>query len=435
MLNHRPVFRLAIPMLLSSITVPLFGLVDTAVLGHLDNAKYLAAVAIGTSVVSFVLWSLGFLRMGTTSMGAQQMGRQDFHGLKLLIWQSLVLALLLGLLLMALAPLLTPLAVALMQSGTKLAPLSQEYINIRLLGAPAALGVYAIVGWFIGLQTTRPVLYIAIFANAINIAFDLLFVIGFGWNSAGAALASVIADYSGFGLGLCMVWRHYRRFPKTQAIKPLLFSWPRYRQLLTVNRQLFVRTLFLLGSLSFFTAQGARFGEVTLAANAILMQLVYLTSYGLDGFAHATEALIGKAIGSRNKVAFQSACLTAGLWSGIVAIAFSLGFWLFKPALMALFSNNPEVNALVELYYPWLLALPLVSASAYLLDGVFIGASKTGDMQLSVIMAVLLVFLPVWGLSQGWGNHGLWLAFTCFNGARGLFLGLAFYYRHKTAWQ
>jgi len=434
MLPHKTVFKLAIPMLISSISVPLFGLVDTAILGHLDSPRYLAAVAIGSSIISFLLWGLGFLRMGTTSLTARRLGENNTLELKLLINQSLLIGAGLGLLLLLLSPWLVPFAVSLMLNSETLGPLSQEYIHIRLLSAPASLMNYAIIGWFIGLQNTRIPLLMALLSNGVNILLDVLLVLVLDLQVAGAAWASVAADFSGFGLGVFFILRHYRALGNTAKVLPYLQQWRNYGELFRVNRHLLVRTLALLASLSFFTAQGARFGEMTLAANAILMQLVHLCSYALDGFAHATEALVGKAYGSRKPKQFIIACKTTALWSIIVATVMVTGFHLLQIPLSRLFTNDAQVLMLVEAYYPWVLVLPIVSASCYFFDGVFIGAGKTRDMQFTMLAATFLVFLPAWWLSQSWGNHGLWLAFCAFNGARGLLLGLAFLYRHPNRW-
>lgn len=418
-------------MLLSGISIPLFGLVDTAILGHLEDPIYLASVALGASVVNFLLWGLGFLRMGTTSLAARRYGQQQFQALNLLLGQALLLSLLLGLLLLLLSPWLIPAAVELMQAETKLGPLSEEYIGIRLLAAPASLMLYAIIGWFIGLHNTRVPLYLALLINGVNIALDYWFIIGLDMASRGAAWASVGGELCGLALGLHLVWRQLgRRLPNLSG----LLQWRAYAELLRVNRHLFVRTLVLLGTLSFFTAMGARQGADILAANAILLQLVHLCAYALDGFAHATEAMAGRAYGRAKLDEFYLALKASGLWSLLVAAALVVAFYLAREPLIALFSDQQSLNDTVRRYYLWVIALPLASASCYYLDGVFIGAGLSRDMQITMILACTLVFLPLWWLCQPLGNHGLWLAFCAFNGARGLFLGLQFFRHHQRGW-
>lgn len=434
-LAHRKVFNLAIPMLLSSISVPLFGLVDTAILGHLDTPDYLAAVAVGASVVSFLLWAFGFLRMGTTSLAARAFGANELDKLKLLLGQSLVLALGIGLLIVLLSPLLVPLAVNLMQSDQALGDLSKEYIHIRLLAAPAVLLSYGIIGWFIGLQNTRVPLYMAISANAVNIVGDVILVLWLDMGSRGAAIASLFGDLTNLSIGLYFCIRQLQQhFPAGGFTLAALAQAGPYKELLQVNKHLFVRTLILLGSLSFFTAQGAAQGPLILAANAILLQLVHLASYALDGFAHATEALVGKAVGQKSPELFKQACLSTGFWSVLVSLFISALFYLAQSPLIALFSDDTMLRQQVAIYYPWVLLLPIVSATCYFLDGVFIGTAHTFDMEITMILSSFAVFLPLWWLSQGYANHGLWLSFCAFNGARGFFLALMFCYRQRNNW-
>jgi MATE family multidrug resistance protein len=268
-------------------------------------------------------------------------------------------------------------------------------------------------------------LYITVFTNSINIALDLLLVIGLDMKSDGAAIATLIAEYSGCGLGLIMI---RQLLANTQGKLPgqRLWRWQEYQQLLLVNRHLFVRTLLLLASFAFFTAQGASQGTVILSANAIMMNFLLLTSFGLDGFAHAAEALIGKAVGNRDLRQFKATCFYCCIWSLLTALVFSLLFLLAGDHLIQLLTSLPEVRLQAARYLPWLIALPLIAVWSYLLDGIFIGATQTRAMQNTMLAAVLLVYLPCWYLSQPLGNHGLWLAFVCFNAARGVALTYCF---------
>lgn len=423
-------------MLLSSISVPLFGLVDTAILGHLDTPDYLAAVAVGAAVVSFLLWAFGFLRMGTTSLAARAFGAKRYDALRLLLAQSCVLAVAIGTVIILLSPMLVPLAVQLMQGDQALGALSEEYIKIRLIGAPAVLLAYAIIGWFIGLQNTRVPLYMALCANGVNIMGDVILVIGFDMGSKGAAIASLIADHCHLALGAFFVVQQLqqREFSANSFQPSLLWQLSPYKELLNVNKHLFVRTLVLLLSLSFFTAQGAAQGALILAANAILLQLVHLASYALDGFAHATEALVGEAVGQRNLRRFGVACQSTGFWSLLIAAIIVLVFFAAKEPLISLFSDDTLLKQQVDRYYLWVMLLPVVSATCYFLDGVFIGTAHTFDMQLTMILSSCIVFIPVWYVTQWMGNHGLWLSFCAFNGARGFFLACMFCYRQRRNW-
>ena len=423
-LNHK-IWTLAWPMIISNLSVPLLSLADTAILGHLETAHYLAAVAIGGSLLSFIYWGFGFLRMGTTGFAAQAYGANDHQASHQLIAQCLIIGFSLGLVLLIVSPWLIQLGLSLIPAPEGTEHLATSYCQIRVFSAPAVLINYGIIGWFIGHQNTRWPLLIALFTNVLNIILDLYFIIGLNLNSDGAAWATLIAEYSGCGLALWVMLRKLRVL-KGKVNRSQLWRWSEYRSLFIVNRHLFVRTLVLLASFTFFTAQGARQGELILAANAMLLQLVLLASFGLDGFAHATEALIGKAIGQVNHSQFLRICYQCLQWSALTALGFSLFFYLSGSYLLMLLSSIPTVVNQAEHYLPWLIALPLLAMWSYLLDGIFIGATQSQAMQNSMLFSVVLVYLPCWYFTQQWGNHGLWFAFTAFNTARGISLG--YYY-------
>jgi MATE family multidrug resistance protein len=432
-LNHN-IWRLAWPLIISNISVPLLGLVDTAILGHLENAVYLAAVAVSGSILSFLYWGFGFLRMGTTGLAAQAYGANDHDQSRLILGQSILLALALGLLVVCFSPLLLQLGFSLVVPPEHARQAASSYAQIRIFSAPAVLLNYAIIGWLIGQQNTRWPLYITVFTNIINIALDLLLVIGLDMKSDGAAIATLIAEYSGCGLGLLLIRRLLTNSPG-QLPSQRLWRWQEYRQLLLVNRHLFVRTLLLLASFAFFTAQGANQGAVILSANAIMMNFLLLTSFGLDGFAHAAEAMVGKAVGNRDFDQFKAICWYSCLWSLLTALLFSLLFWVAGEQLIGLLTSLPEVKSEAGRYLPWLIALPLIAVWSYLLDGIFIGATQSRAMQNSMLGAVLLVYLPCWYFSQPLGNHGLWLAFVSLNAARGLALAYCFVeYNKQQCW-
>lgn len=433
-LPHRAVFGLAWPMIISNISLPLLGLVDTAILGHLDDAKYLAAVAAGSAVLAFLFWGFGFLRMGTTSLVARAMGKQDHAACRQLLWQGLVMAFALGILLMVLRSFIFPVAMLWIKPSAAVVELAINYCQIRIYSAPAALANFAVIGWFIGMQNTRAPLSIMVTTNLLNILLDGLFVLVLGMKSDGAALATAMADYGGLVLGLLLVRRSLGKLPG-KLVPAELVRPAAYRELLRVNRQLFVRTTCLLFTFAFFTAQGARLGDTVLAANAILMQLLLLTSHGLDGFAHAAEALVGKAVGGSDRSALPRVCKAATVWSLIVAVGFTVFFIVFESHLVALLSDIDTVSNAVLHYYIWLYPLPLISVWSYLFDGIFIGAGKTSEMQNTMLMACLGIFVPIWWLTLEWGNHGLWFAFLCFNAARGLLLGAVFWrYSERGRW-
>jgi MATE family multidrug resistance protein len=415
---HQRIWQLAWPMILSNITVPLLGLVDTAVIGHLPQSHYLGAVAVGSMIFTTLYWAFGFLRMGTTGLTAQAQGREDSAQIRLLLARSLVLGAGIGLLLLALHRPLVALALSLVEASDLVTAEAQRYAWIRIFGAPAVLCNYALLGWFLGNQNTRIPLLLLLVTNIANMLLDVLAVYGLGMHAAGVALATVCAEYLALGLGLWLTGRILNRTAGTLD-RASLWRLPDYVELLRVNRYLFVRTLLLLLSFAFFTSQGARMGTLTLSANAVLLNFLMLISHGLDGFAHATEALAGRAIGQRRLDHFYDTVLTALIWSLITALSFSLLFWAGGEQIIALLTDIEPVRALAIEYLPWVIVLPLVGVWSFLLDGIFIGTTQVRAMQNTMIVSVLAVYLPLWWLLQDLGNQGLWLAFM------GLFLARA----------
>lgn len=412
-------------MILSNISVPALGLVDTAILGHLENAYYLSAVAVGVSLLSFIYWGFAFLRMGTTGLSAQAMGAKQPDASRLIVAQAMLLGCGLGLVLIISSPLLIPLGLSLVTPPDGAYALAFDYISIRIFSAPAVLLNFAIIGWLIGRQNTRMPLLIVFSTNLLNILLDVYLIIGLDLKSEGAALATVIAEYSGCALALVVLRRELARMPG-QLDRARLKRLADYRQLLATNRQIFIRTLILLSSIAFFTAQGAKQGELTLAANAILLNLLLLMAYGLDGIANAVEALVGDSVGKRKLPDLLKYSAHCTIWSLIIAVTFSLMFWLGQSTLVSLFTSLAAVQAQVKQYYSWLLVLPLIAVWAYLLDGIFIGATRTRAMQNCMLAAAVLVYLPCWYFTLDLGNHGLWLSFTAFNAARGISMAACF---------
>ncbi len=433
-LDHK-IWRLAWPMIISNLSVPMLGLVDTAILGHLENAQYLAAVAVGGSILAFLYWGFGFLRMGTTGLTAQAFGAEDYHRSRLIAGQSMLLGLGIGLTIVFLSPFLLMLGLSLVVPPAGSYDLALNYAQIRIFSAPAVLINYAIIGWFIGQQNTRWPLIITLFTNALNVGLDFLLIIGLDMKSEGAAIATLIAEYSGCGLALLLLSRAMTRQQGASVSRAQLLHWPDYRQLLVVNRHLFIRTLVLLASFAFFTAQGSKQGDIVLAANTIIMNLLLLTSFGLDGFAHAAEALTGDAVGKRDPHQFLATCKQCAIWSLITAGLFTGLFLLAGTQLVSLLTSISAVQLEAYRYLPWLLVLPITAVWSYLLDGIFIGATQTASMQSSMLLSALLVYLPCWYFSQHWGNHGLWFSFIAFNLARGLSLAIVFYrYNRQQSW-
>lgn len=428
--NSKKIWKIAWPMMLCGLTTPLLGLTDTFLLGHIGSGKHLSAVAIGVSVISVVYWGFGFLRMGTTSLIARNRGQQLKTGLITpentanILGRGLLLALVCSILILLITPFIAGLIVDAMNASPTIAPLSNDYIQIRLYSAPAVLIGYVISGWLIGSQNTRAALAIVITANVINIGLDYVFIAELNMHSRGAAIASVIAEYAAAGLAISILI-------KAKALDRGL-GWPHWfklsacKELLQLNYHLFIRTLLILFSLNFFTAQGAALGDNILAANAILLQLALLSAYIMDGFSFAAEALCGESAGRQDARQFHHFTLLCGCWMLITAIIFSCLYALAGELIVHTLSNIEAISSIASDYLPWLVLMPIAGMAGYLFDGVYIGCGSVKVMHLSLWLGLLLVYLPIWWLSQAWQNHGLWLALVCFTAFRGL--SLAIYY-------
>ncbi|TNE98900.1 MAG: MATE family efflux transporter [Gammaproteobacteria bacterium] len=419
--------------MLTNLTVPLLGLVDTAVLGHLDSPEYLGAVAVGANLFSILYWTFGFMRMGTTGLAAQAWGKQDQFGQVALLLRSVLLAIAIGLVLILFHRPLIALGLTLMNPSAEVTTLAAEYASIRIWSAPAVLCQYTLVGWLIGTQFPRGPMIMLIVANGLNIVLDVLFVTVLGWNSRGVAIATVIAEYGAAAIGFGIV---LTRMPEGQKLtRALVGELSDYLKILKVNRYIMVRTIALLLVLAFFTAQGARQGDTVLAANAVLITFLLVISNALDGFANAAEALIGEAIGKGSQRRFRIVFHSALRWSLWGALLLTLVFVFAGKALIAMLTGIPEVRTTAWQYLPWLWALPLASVWGFLLDGVFIGATRTRDMQNTMLFSALAVFLPAWWLSTGWGNHGLWFSLICLMLARAASMGwLCWAHTRKGRW-
>jgi MATE family multidrug resistance protein len=417
--QDKDMWRIAAPMILSNISVPLLGMVDTGVTGHLDNSAYLGAVAIGATIFTFIYMGMNFLRMGTTGIAAQSFGADDNDGLRASLGQALIVGLLIALALMALQKPIGDIALTLLGGNAEIQSYAREYFSIRIWSAPGTLANYALIGWFIGVQNARVPLLIFLTINLTNIALDLLFVIVLGMTVDGVALASVIAEYTGFVVGAAFALAALR---KRSGHWPLqrLTSIAAYRAFFSVNANLFLRTMALMFTLAFVTAQSARLGGAILAANAVLMNFQNLTSMGLDGLAHAAEALVGKAIGEKRRDALEHAVKLTLKWSLIFASAFTALYLLAGPLIISILTDLPDVRSTANRYLPWLVASPLVSVWCFLYDGVYVGATRARDMRNIMVFSTLMIFLPAWYLLQPLGNDGLWLAFLLFMASRGI---------------
>ncbi|MCO4812677.1 MAG: MATE family efflux transporter [Gammaproteobacteria bacterium] len=417
--TNRDMWRIAAPMILSNISVPLLGMVDTGVTGHLESSAYLGAVAIGGTIFTFLYMGMNFLRMGTTGIAAQSYGAGDNDGLRVSLGQALIVSLAIALAILILQLPVGRFAIALLGGDAETQLHAKTYFSIRVWSAPGTLANYALIGWFLGLQNARVPLLIFLTINITNILLDLLFVIVFGMKVDGVALASVIAEYTGLLVGgafaIAALRSHEGHWPLAR-----LTNLSAYKAFFSVNASLFVRSMALMFTFAFITAQGARLGPAILAANALLLNFQNLTSLGLDGLAHAAEAMVGKAVGQKDRNALQHTVRLTLKWSLIFAAGFTVSYLLAGPLIVRILTDLPDVRETAMVYLPWLIVSPVISVWCFLYDGVYVGMTRAREMRNIMVFSTFAVFLPAWYLTQSFGNHGLWFALMLFFAGRGI---------------
>lgn len=423
---HRQVLWLAIPMVLSNITIPLLGLVDAAVIGHLEHAWYLGGVALGSTVISVTFWLLGFLRMSTTGLTAQAFGADNRAGLARVWLQGMLMALGFAAVFLLLHRFIADGVFGFSSASAEVKLYAQQYFVIRAWSAPASLVNFVLLGWLLGTQNSRAPMWMVIITNVVNIVLDLLFVLGLGWKVQGVALASVIADYAGMSFGLWCVWRYWLQHQLPSPLALLRESTQGLSRFVRLNRDIFLRSLCLQAAFSFMTFQGAAFGDQTVAANAVLMSFLMMISYGMDGFAYAMEAMVGKAIGAKSEAQLKAAMIGSAFWSVVICLLLTLAFGGYGSALIRLITDIPTVQQTAQVYLPWLVAMPLTSMWCFLLDGIFIGATKGREMRNSMFVAASTFFVVFYGFAF-LGNHALWLAMLSFMAMRGFSLGIVLF--------
>lgn len=419
---NRRILQLAVPNIISNLTVPLLGAVDTALVGHLENVEYLGAIAVGSMIFNFLFWGFGFLRMGTTGLTAQSYGARDDKETGLILARALGVAAAGAILLMLLKNPIADLSFWIVEASSGVEDYTRIYYNIRIFSAPATLGLYALNGWFLGMQNARYPMYITIFLNSLNIALDFSFIYGFGMHVNGVAWGTLIARYAGVMLAVGLLFYRYSDVITNIDFSNYLDLEP-IQKFFSVNRDIFIRTLCLIFTFSFFTAKSASFGDIILAANSILLQMWMIVSYGIDGFAFAAESLVGRFFGEKDDNAMQEAVKKTLLWGAGIGISASLVYALFDEPILRIFTDKTNVITTALAVFGWTIAGPTVSSFSYIWDGIFIGATKTAALRNSMLIATLLVFLPAYFFTAGWlGNHAIWLAMTLFMIARGLTL-------------
>lgn len=429
--HHTRLLRLAGPLILSNLTVALQGMVDTAVVGHLETPVYIGAVAVAAVIFNFLYWGMGFLRMSTVGVIAQFKGDENHDRLRSALLHSCFLGVVISLGILLLQTPIITLGLDLIGGTLDIKKYAGVYFYWAVWGAPAVLLNMTCIGWLLGMQNARATLYVTLLISILNIVLDFVFVFGFNLDVRGVALASVISQYSGSGLAAFFIYGELKRHPGRWR-RQVILDTKDFADLLVLNQNIFIRTLCLIFAFAFFTRQGASQGELILAANAILLHFQMLVSLGLDGFANAAEALVGKAVGAKDRTQFSESVRSVMIWGGGVALLYAFLFILAGTQLVNVMTDIEAVRETAYLYLPWMIVSPLISVWCFMFDGIFIGATRGRELRNGMLFSTFLAYLPCWYLLQGLANHGLWLALMGFFVARAL--SLLWYYRTAESW-
>ena len=418
-IRDRQILQIALPSIVSNITVPLLGMIDVAIVGHMGSAVYIGAVAVGSMIFNLVYWLFGFLRMGSSGMTSQALGRRDLTEVVRLLVRSTTIALGIAMMLIVLQIPMKWAAFALIGPTADVSPYAETYFHIVVWGAPAVLGLYALSGWYIGMQNTRLPMFISIMQNVVNILVSLTLVYGFGMKIEGVALGTVIAQYAGFIVALALLLRYYGRLRAYLSLQGIFVREAMVR-FFHVNSDIFLRTLCLVAVNLFFTSAGARSGAVILSVNTVLMQLYLFFSYFMDGFAYAGEALGGKTYGAKNQEAFHETLRRLWCWALGVTIVCTLLYIICGQWIVTQLTDEPQVIEASHDYLWWVWLIPAAGAAAFIWDGVFIGITATRGMLVSSFLAAIAFFAVYLLTERALGNHGLWLAMIIYLAMRGI---------------
>ncbi len=416
----KQIFGLAIPAVVTNITVPLLGMADLAIVGHMGNAVYIGAVAVGSMMFNVIYWIFGFLRMGTSGLTAQALGANDHRQVRHLLRQSITAALIIATLMIVCQRAIFHATTLIMQPDDTVSATVDTYFSICVWGAPAVMGLYSLTGWFIGMQNTRIPMYVSIAQNITNLLVSITLVFGFGLRIEGVALGTMIAQWTGFGMALMWLKRSLAKVEVCDSDKPGMKWHHGMLRFFAVNRDIFLRTLFLVMVNLFFTSFGSRQGTLMLSANTLLLTLFTLTSFFLDGLAYAAEALGGKYCGAADRKTFSTLTRRLFLWGIIVAIVFTLVFAFGGKPLLHLLTSEHDVISTALPYLPWAVAIPIAGVTAFLLDGLFIGLTATRPMLWSTALAAIVFFTLYFTLAPTLHNHALWLALIAYLAMRGI---------------
>ena len=408
-ITHRRVLGIALPIVLSNATVPILGAVDTGVIGQMGLAAPIGAVGIGAIILSSLYWAFGFLRMGTTGLAGQALGAGRSGEVTAILTRAILLGFAGGALLVILQIPVFWAAFRLSPASPEVEALARTYLGIRIWSAPAAIAIFGVTGWLIALERTRGVLVLQLWMNGLNVLLDLWFVLGLGWGVEGVAFATFLAEWSGLALALWLArdafagpaWRDWAR----------VFDRARLRRMVVVNADILIRSVLLMAIFVSFLFVGSGFGDVTLAANHILLQFIEITAYALDGFAFAAEALVGQSVGQASVARLRQSIRLASVWALVGTVLMSLAFAVWGAAIVDLMARAPEVQAEARIYLPYMVAVPVLGVASWMLDGIFIGATRTADMRNMAVVSTGLFALAALLLVPAYGNHGLWWAF------------------------
>ncbi|WP_288206447.1 MATE family efflux transporter [uncultured Parabacteroides sp.] len=416
---NKKILQLAIPSIISNITVPLLGLVDVAIVGHLGSASYIGAIAVGGMLFNIIYWLFGFLRMGTSGMTSQAFGKRDLKEVTRVLLRAVGVGLFIALCLLLLQYPIRKIAFLLIDATAEVRELATVYFSICVWGAPAVLGLYGFAGWFIGMQNSRFPMFIAITQNIVNIVASLAFVYLLDMKIEGVALGTLIAQYAGLFMALLLWLRYYGRLKIPFHWREIL-GWTAMHRFFQVNSDIFFRTLCLVAVTTFFTSIGARQGDVVLAVNTLLMQLFTLFSYIMDGFAYAGEAITGRYVGAQNRNGLQRMIQLLFRWGWGLSLSFTILYMIGGQGFLGLLTNDTTVIEAAGTYYYWVLAIPLAGFAAFLWDGILIGATATRLMLYSMLVASGTFFVVYYLFYGIMGNHALWMAFLIYLSLRGI---------------
>lgn len=423
-ITDKRVLKIALPIVLSNATVPILGAVDTGVVGQMGLAAPIGAVGLGAIILAFVYWIFGFLRMGTAGLTAQALGAKEDREVTALLIRGLMIAGVAGLVYIILQIPIFWLAFQASPASEEVESLTQAYMEIRIWGAPATIGAYVITGWLVAAERTKEILILQLWINGLNMALDVWFVLGLGWGVEGVAIATLIAEWSGLALGLWMcrgafrgtAWRDSR----------LIFEARRLKKMASVNSDIMIRSILLEIGFTYFIFRSSGFDDVTLAANQILIQFLFITAYAMDGFAFAAEALVGNALGARNRGALRQGAIISFKWGMICVVILAAAFWFGGVAIINIMTTSEEVRTVAYGFLIWIALTPPLGCPSWMLDGIFIGATRARDMRNAMLISLPIFLIVAQFLAPAFGNHGLWASMLIFFMARGVTLGLRY---------